>query len=186
MKKSLIISIVFVMMLLVCAPFVSATTNAELPDQLMAIGAKYGATDADKIKIERYLADNPVTDAQANQIVAKAKEAAAVMDAAGVTDVKQLSADKKNQVKAIANEAASVIGVTLSFKNDSVEVYKNGKRVDNIAPVATTGSASTATTTTTSGAKLVYTGSNSYKVLAVCGAIAVVALAAVVGKKVNA
>ena len=32
-------------------------------------------TSADKVKIERYLKENPVTDAQANEILTKADEA---------------------------------------------------------------------------------------------------------------
>lgn len=198
MKKTLVIFIVSVMILLVCAPFVSATTNAELPDKLMAIASKYGATDADKIKIERYLADYPVTDAQADQIMAKAYEAAAVMEKAGVTDIRKLSTAQKNQLKTIANEAASIVGVTLSFRNDGVDIYKNGKRIESVTLQSTTvlvpgtgsnlssgtvATGSTSSATTSSGTKLVYTGSNSYKVLTVSGIMAVVALAAIVGKK---
>lgn len=179
MKKILTISILFVMMLAVCAPFASATTAAELPDQLFAIASKYGATAADKIKIERYLADNTVTEAQANAIMEKARAAEKIMDEAGVTDVKKLSADKKNELKTIANEAASVAGLTLTFEKENVKVYKNGKLIEqvNANSVASTGSSAGAGTTN-GGAKLVYTGSNSYIVLAI-GSTVVLALATI-------
>ncbi len=50
---------------------VNATTNDNLAETLYNIGAKYGMTKADKVKIERYLADYPVTESEANAIVAK-------------------------------------------------------------------------------------------------------------------
>ena len=108
MKKLLTISILFVMVLAMCTSIVSATTNAELPDALMAIGEKYGATATEKIRLERYLADYPVTDEQANAILAKAQEVDNIMKAAGVTDVRKLTQDQKNQVKAVINEAAKI------------------------------------------------------------------------------
>ena len=185
MKKLLTISILFVMVLAMCTSTVSATTKAELPDQLFAIGSKYGATAAHKIKIERYIADNDLTDAQATAIVTKANEIAGIMDAAGVTDPRKLSAEDKARVKSLANEAASIAGVTLVFKKDDVDVYKNGKKIDSAQSPLTGSSSSSSTgsstssTKTTSGKKLVYTGSNSYVAIA-AGTVAVVALATVV------
>lgn len=185
MKKLLTISILFVMVLAMCTSIVSATTKAELPDQLFAIGSKYGATASDKIKIERYIADNDLTDAQATAIVAKAKEIAAIMDAAGVTDPTKLSAEDKAKVKSIANEAASIAGVSLVFKSNDVEIYKNGKKLDSVksplsGPASGSSNGSSASSAkTTSGKKLVYTGSNSYVAIA-AGSIAVVALATIV------
>ena len=185
MKKLLTISILFVMVLAMCTSIVSATTKAELPDQLFAIGSKYGATAAHKIKIERYIADNDLTDAQATAIVAKANEIAGIMDAAGVTDPRNLSAEDKAKVKSIANEAASIAGVSLVFKSNDVEIYKNGKKLDSVksplsGPASGSSNGSSASSAkTTSGKKLVYTGSNSYVAIA-AGTTAVVALATIV------
>ena len=72
MKKLLTISILAVMLILMTVTGVNATTNDNLAQTLYNIGAKYGMTNGDKVKIERYLADNPVTEAEANAIVAKA------------------------------------------------------------------------------------------------------------------
>lgn len=181
MKKLLTISILFVMVLAMCTTMVSATTKAELADQLYAIGSKYGATASDKIKVERYLADNDLTDAQATAIVEKANQIAAVMDAAGVTDPKKLTADQKNQIKALANEAASIARVSLVFKNNDVEVYKNGKLVDTQkSPIYT---ATSGNGTASSSAKLVYTGNNSYIAIALGSVVALAGLV-IVGKKV--
>ena len=92
------------------------------------------------------------------------------MENAGVTDYRELSREDKDALKTIANNAASVLGVTLTFKAGTVEVYKDGKLIETI-------------TSSTSG-KLAYTGNNINTVLVV-SSVAVVALAAavVVGKK---
>lgn len=183
MKKILTISILFVMLISLCTTMVSATTGAELPDALYSIGAKYGATAGDKIKIERYLADHPVTEAQANAIVAKANEIAAVLDNAGVTDVKKLSAAQKNQVKALANEAASIVGVTLVFKNQNVEIYKDGKMIESTAtPINVTPGAAPAASSSTP--KLVYTGNNGYTVLAIGSVVVALSAVAIIRKKI--
>lgn len=161
MKKLISIAILFVMVAMLATTMVNAATSSTLADDLYALGSKYGMTSADKVKIERYLADNPVTDEQANQVLAKAQEAVKVMEDAGVTDVTKLTNEQKNQLKTIANEAASIVGVTLTFKNGTVEVYKDGRRIEVI---------------TFRDGKLAYTGNNVNLVLVV-SSVAVVALA---------
>ena len=172
MKKILSIAIVFVMVAVLATTAVNAATSSTLANDLYTIGSKYGMTSADKVKIERYLADNAVTDEQANQVLAKANEAAKIMEEAGVTNYKDLTADKKNELKTIANEAASVLGLTLTFKSGNVEVYKDGKLIETIS---------------SKDGKLAYTGNNTAIAIAV-SSIAVVALAAglVARKKANA
>ena len=184
MKKLLTISILFVMILAMCTSMVCATTKAELADQLYTIGSKYGATAADKIRVERFVADNNLTDAQATAIVAKANEIAAVFNNAGVTSYSQLTAAQKAQVKALANEAASIAGVTLLFTNGNVSVYKDGKLIDSTTlPVYAAGNGSSNAAVATSGARLVYTGSNSYAIV-IGSAVVALATAVIVRKKV--
>ena len=163
MKKLLSIAIVFVMVAVLATTAVNAATSSTLANDLYTIGSKYGMSSADKVKIERYLADNAVTDDQANKVLAKANEAAKIMDEAGVKNYKDLTADKKNELKTIANEAASVLGLTLTFKSGNVEVYKDGKLIETLG-VSNNG-------------KLVYTGNNT-NVILVVSSVAVVALAA--------
>lgn len=139
-----------------------AATKDNLAETLYNMGAKYGMTKADKVKIERYLADNKVTDSQADAIVAKAKEAVKVMEDAGVTDYTKLSADKKAELKTIANQAASIVDVTLVFKASSVELYKDGKLIETVS---------------NNSGKLAYTGNNN--TVLVVSSIAVIALASV-------
>ena len=162
MKKLLTISILAVMLVLMTITGVNATTNDNLADTLYNIGSKYGMTKSDKVKIERYLADNPVTESEANAIVAKANEAAKIMDEAGVTDFSKLSEEKKAEIKSIANQAASIVGVTLTYKSGSVEIYKDGKLIETV---------------TNNNGKLAYTGNNN--IVLVVSSIAVIALASV-------
>ena len=166
MKKVLTISILAVMLVLMVVTGVNAANNDNLAETLYNMGAKYGMTKSDKVKIERYLADYPVTESEANAIVAKAEEAAKVMEDAGVTDYTKLSKAQKDQLKSIANEAASIVNVTLVFKTKAVEVYKNGKLIETVS---------------NNNGKLAYTGNNN--IVLVVSSIAVIALASVVARK---
>lgn len=168
MKKSLLISILTAVMVMACATLVNAATTATLADELYAKGKKYGMTSADKVKVERYLSENTVTDEQANAIVAKADEAIAVMEAAGTTDYSKLTDAQKDQIKSIANSAADIIDVKLVFKKNTVEIYNNaGKLIETIG---------------NNNGKLAYTG-NNVNVVLTTSVIAVIALAITVATK---
>lgn len=170
MKKSLLISILTAVIVMACATLVNAATTATLADELYAKGKKYGMTSADKVKVERYLSENTVTDEQANAIVAKADEAIAVMEAAGTTDYSKLTDAQKDQVKSIANSAADIIDVKLVFKKNTVEIYNNaGKLIETIG---------------NNNGKLAYTG-NNVNVVLTTSVIAVIALAITVATKEN-
>ena len=168
MKKSLLISILTAVIVMACATLVNAATTATLADELYAKGKKYGMTSADKVKVERYLSENTVTDEQANAIVAKADEAIAVMEAAGTTDYSKLTDAQKDQIKSIANSAADIIDVKLVFKKNTVEIYNNaGKLIETIG---------------NNNGKLAYTG-NNVNVVLTTSVIAVIALAISVATK---
>ena len=168
MKKSLLISILTAVIVMACATLVNAATTATLADELYAKGKKYGMTSADKVKVERYLSENTVTDEQANAIVAKADEAIAVMEAARTTDYRKLTDAQKDQVKSIANSAADIIDVKLVFKKNTVEIYNNaGKLIETIG---------------NNNGKLAYTG-NNVNVVLTTSVIAVIALAITVATK---
>lgn len=171
MKKFLTVSLLFVMLVMAFATVVNATTSATLADDLYAKGAKYGMTSADKVKIERYLSENPVTDAEANAVLAKADEAVAVMENAGVTNYDKLTTAQKDELKSIAKSAAEIIDVKLVFKKGSVEIYdQSGKLIETV---------------TENNGKLAYTG-NNINVVLVVSIIAIIALAiTVVVKRIN-
>ena len=69
---------------------------------------------------------------------------------------------KKAQLKTLASEAASIVGATVSFKADTVEIYKDGKLIETIG---------------NNSGKLAYTGNNN--IALVVSSIAVIALASV-------
>ena len=113
MKKTLTIALLAIITIMALATGVNAATSSTLADELYAKGSKYGMTSADKVKIERYLKENPVTDAQANEILTKAQ---------------------KNEVKSIATEAAKSVDLKLVFNKKSGAIYNNdGKLVETVS-----------------------------------------------------
>lgn len=168
MKKSFIISILTAIIIMAYATVVNATTTNTLADELYAKGQKYGMTTADKVKIERYLSENPVTDEQANSLVAKADEAIAIMEKAGTTNYDELATAQKDEIKSIATSAADIIDVKLVFKKKTVEIYDNaGKLIETVGQ---------------NNGKLAYTG-NNVNVVLTTSVIATIALAITVATK---
>ena len=167
MKKIVTIATIFLMVVMFATTIVSAATKESLVNDLYALTSKYGVTEADKIKAERFLSDNSITDEQANQIYAKAKEAIKVLEEAGVTDVKkldtQLTKQQKLKFQSLCQETADIVGVTLTYRNGTAEVYKNGKKIEVF--YFTDG-------------KLAYTG-NNINIVLVVSSVAVIALATV-------
>lgn len=171
MKKFLTVSLLFVMLVMAFATGVNAATSATLADELYAKGAKYGMTTSDKVKVERYLAENKITDAEADAVLAKADEAIAVMQSAGTTDYNKLTKAQKEQVKSIATAAAEIVDVKLVFGTKTVSIYnKDGKLIETV---------------TNNSGKLAYTG-NNINVVLVVSIVAIIALAiTVVAKRAN-
>lgn len=161
--KKIVTSIVMLAIMLTMAlgTSVNAATTEELVDKIYSMGQEYGLTSSDKVRLERFLADNPVTEAEADSLIAKAEEAVAVMENAGATSVKELSQAEKNELQGIAKEAASIVGVNLVFKAGTVEIYKDGKLIESIS---------------NNYGKLAYTG-NNISTVAVVSLVAIFALA---------
>ncbi len=168
MRKLIASIILFVIVATLATTVVRATTASTLADDLYKVGAKYGMTSAHKVKIERYVSDNNVTNSQAEQVMAKANEAVKIMEEAGTTDFNKLTAEQKNKIKTIANEAASIVGLTLTFKNGTVEIYKDGKRIEALS---------------LNSGKLAYTGNNVNLVLVVSSVVVALAAGFTIRKK---
>ncbi len=145
-----------------------ASTSANNVDAIYEIGSKYGMTTKDKQELQNFIDRNGITDAQVEKILAKTKEAEKIMIAAGTTDYNKLTTAQKDQLKAIANETASEIGVSLVFRSKAVDIYKDGKKVLVI---------------TNKNGKLSYTGNRTNIAVIAVSSVAVIALAAVVIKK---
>lgn len=144
MKKLLTISILAIVILLMSISGVNATTNATLPEEAYAKLTKYGMTKSDQVKVERFLATNPVSDADADKLMELANKAAKVMDKAGTVNYLKLNEKQKNEVKDLANQAAEIVNLKLAFVDNQVKIYKGTKLLDVV---------------TFSNGKLVYTGS---------------------------
>jgi len=163
MKKTLSIAILAIMALALLGGVVSATTTNTLADELYALGSKYGMTSADKVKIERYLADNPATEEEANQIVAKAKEAVKIMESYNTTKLDDVKKEDREKIKSIAIEAAKVVDLSVTFTPGTAKIYKEGKLVETV---------------TMNNGKLAYTG-NNVNIVLVVSSVAIIALATV-------
>ena len=167
MKKIVTIATIFLMVVMFATTIVSAATKDSLVNDLYALTSKYGVTEADKVKAERFLTEYPITEDQVNQIYGKATEAIKILEDAGVTDVKkldtQLTKQQKLKFQSLCQEAADIVGVTLTYRNGTAEVYKNGKKIEVF--YFTDG-------------KLAYTG-NNINIVLVVSSVAVIALATV-------
>lgn len=166
MKKLLASTLLLIVLVAMVATSSMAATNADLIAYIKAdhkiAGQMVGITAGNRVKAERYLTQNPVTDAQADAIIAKGNEIIALMNNAGVSDPSKLSKADKDTFMALAQQAADVIGVKLVFHANSVDVYdKDGTHIDTV----------------TLGNKLVYTG-NNVNVALVVSSVAIIALAA--------
>lgn len=167
MKKLFVIATLVVVLMGILAVSVNATTTDSV-NEIYTIGSKYGMTENDKQQLQNFIDRNEITEAQATKLVEKAKEAEAVMTAAGKTNYSDLTTAQKDQLKSIANSAASEVGVSLVFKTHSVEIWKDGKKLMVV---------------TNHDGKLAYTG-NSLNIVAITvSSVAAIALAAVIIKK---
>lgn len=181
MKKVLRIALIFAVLLFCNITVAKAATNEELiayaTKSFDVNGSSVSLKAADKVKLERYLKQYPVSESEADQIIAKINEGVALLREANVTDPTKLPKEKKQQLLSLGQQAAKIAGAELTYdaKSDAVSIYRDGVLVDQA---------------TTSGA-LVQTGSSdySYIVYAIAG-VAVVAIAGFVvytkKNKVNA
>ena len=181
MKKVAKIVLVFAILLFCNVTVSKAATNQELiayaTKSFDVNGASVALKAADKLKVKRYLEQNPVSETEADQIIGKIDEGVALLRAAGVTDPTKLSSSKKQELLSLGQQAVKIAGAELTYdaKSDAISIYKDGVLVDQ----ATTSDA------------LVQTGSDNYSyiVYAIAG-VAVIAIAGFVvytkKSKVNA
>lgn len=132
MKKSIRILLISIIIMVLIIPFANAETSSEeLVSYIRSKQKKY-ISEADLVRIERYLKEYPVTKTEVESLKQKIDSAIAIVDDSGVKDFKKISETDKNKLKSIANEAATIVDVRLVFKEDSVEIYKNGKQIENV------------------------------------------------------
>lgn len=167
MKKALSIAILFVMLVAIIGTGVQAAEET-LADKVYAKLKDYGATSADKVRLENYLKD--VSEDDADDILAYVDDAIDVMKAEGKTNVNELSPAGKDKVVGFAKDAATKANLKLSVNNGKIELRDANDKLLESAKISDSG-------------KLAYTGNNN--VVLVVSALAVFALATVVVAKVK-
>ena len=166
--KKLTIGIIAILAIIILGTTMVGATTANNIDAIYAIASKYGMSSSDKVKLERYVSDNSITESQTANLLDSVKNAESIVKAEGVKSYKELTASKKAELKTIANNAAASVGATVAYSTGKVEIYKYGKLVDAI---------------TSDDGKLAYTGSTSFAVAGI--AIVLIAAAVVIIKKKN-
>ena len=144
--KKILTSLIVMLTIILTIGSVKATKET-LAEELYTKFKEYGATEAEKVKVERYLSENEITDEQAKEILSKADEIIEVIKAENVKDVTKLSKEAKNKIKKIAQEAANIIELKLVFYKNKVEIYSSKGKLIEVITISNAG-------------KLAYTGNN--------------------------
>ncbi len=126
MKKTLLATLIFVIVALFATTMVNATTGAELPDLIYKKGAKYGVTESERVKMQRYIDKYPVTDEQADQVMAKVDAVVKIFEKAGVTDAKDLSEADLKKVQQLGTEAAAILDVKVVWNGAVATIMHDG------------------------------------------------------------
>lgn len=149
--------------------------------------------------LTQYLNENPVTESEANDIIAKLDKAKSLIDNSGATNLSQLSSSIKGEVISLVKEAGRIaeLDVQVDMENETVTIktlkgkviisatsYSQfNKDVQKPGTTTTTNSGSTSNGSTTTGKKLVYTGNTNTAGIQTIVAIVAIAIAGVCIKK---
>ena len=187
MKKITKVMLALVMAIVALTVFTTksnAMTANELKDYICndkgINGTKLIIRDADKVKVEKFFANNEMTDAQADQIKAIIDKGVALMNADGASEPNQLSSKaKKQELLSYAQEAAAVMGLTVSYDatEERLDIYKNGVLYDSLNWGVTESSKGS------TESALVQTGSTNYVYIVVAGIMLIAGIMLVVSRK---
>lgn len=187
MKKITKVMLALVMAIVALTVFTTksnAMTANELKDYICddkgINGTKLVIRDADRVKVEKFFANNEMTDAQADQIKAIIDKGVALMNADGASEPNQLSSKaKKQELLSYAQEAAAVMGLTVSYDatEERLDIYKNGVLYDSLNWGVTESSKGS------TESALVQTGSTNYVYIVVAGIMLIAGIMLVVSRK---
>ena len=187
MKKITKVMLALVMAIVALTVFTTksnAMTANELKDYICndkgINGTKLIIRDADKVKVEKFFANNEMTDAQADQIKAIIDKGVALMNADGASEPNQLSFKaKKQELLSYAQEAAAVMGLTVSYDatEERLDIYKNGVLYDSLNWGVTESSKGS------TESALVQTGSTNYVYIVVAGIMLIAGIMLVISRK---
>lgn len=127
MKKVLSIILMLVMGVALTTAVNAVTPNEDLKaflsGEFTVAGEKMKLSSADLVQVDRYLADNPVTEEQVADIKAKVNDAVEYVNNTGVTDLSKLTTEQKKTVLSKANAAAAVVGLTIDVNTKEGTVF---------------------------------------------------------------
>ena len=166
--KKVIWCLTLIIMMLGVATVVNATSSSELADKIYEKAKPYGMTEANRVRIERYVKDNNISDEEVDKVLAKIDEGVEIFKTAKADRYSALSDSQKDRIKSIANETATILGLTLKFKTREAEIYKNGKLIE-VARY--------------DGDRYVYTGNSVNPVLVVSSVAGIALIAGFIARK---
>ena len=133
MKKLGKLLSVLVISLVLGVSSISAMTEDELKAKLTAAytvnGVKVQATADQIVQIERYLAQNDISSADADYIATKVDAAITVMESGSATTIKNMTSAEKERIKTILNEVAQNTSVKLTVSKGEITVYNTDNTV---------------------------------------------------------
>ncbi|MBR2786205.1 MAG: LPXTG cell wall anchor domain-containing protein [Clostridia bacterium] len=195
MKKLLSTMLIAVLAIFMLGTISNATTKAELKNYILSektiAGKTYVIRDADKVKLEKLFANNDVTDEQATKVKEIAEKALNYMSENGASSPDELKTKaQKQQLLAYAQEAASVLGLTVNYDTSAkrLDVYRDGKFIDSFSwgVLKTTDSTGTTKTVVTTEPKLGKTGATNYIYAIAAGLVLIAGTTLVIARKKNA
>lgn len=206
-------TVIFMVMVISVSLSVNAYTNDDVIAYISKAHTANGRTvqldQTQRENLKNYLQNNPVTEAEANDIIAKLDAAKAKIDNSGATNLSELSESIKSEVVSLVKSAGAIAGldvevdtvneiVTIKDKNgnvvvsatsyaqfnkDAAKATTNTNTGKKASTQATSGSVKTQSATTNSGKKLVYTGNDYTSAIKMIVAIVAVAISGILVKK---
>lgn len=198
--------IISVMVLMIVMMSISIVVNAATNDDVISYvtmshtvnGRTFELNKTQRQSLTQYLKENPVTNSEADEIIAKLSEAKIKLEQSGATKASQVSDSVKAEVVSLVKSAGEIAGLDVqvdiakeivtiktidgkktiikatSFKNLVTEQKNNAGSSNN---AGTSNNNASSSSSSNSGKKLVYTG-NDYGV-AIKTIVAIVAVASV-------
>ncbi len=195
MKKVLSTMLIAVLAILMLGTVSNATTKSGLKDYVLSEKTIGGTTwiisEQDKSKVEKFFSENEITDEQATKIEEVGNKAIAYMNEIGASEPEKIKTKaQKQQLLAYAQEAASVLGLTVSYNTSTkrIDIYRDGVKIDSLrwGVKKVTDSTGKTTNVITTEPSAIKTGSTNY-VYAIAGGLVLIAGATlVIARKKNA
>lgn len=138
MKKMILVIITFIASL-----SFMITSNAEVNQYLLdyatkshkILGEDVTLPNSEIVKVERFLSQNTITDDEALNVINKLEAIKEIINNEGIKDITKLSKSKKQEIMILAEEAASIVGATISYDNTEkvIAIYKDGIMIENVS-----------------------------------------------------